>query len=187
MNISFFFHEWELSNSRCDNSPMKWRNIADKLITTRTPKPVNYNLIQYIYNTCDDLTKPLNISFISAMSTRAFRHAILNISFNIFRLSKKENMLGFFQNGRQDLAKCRGNLGVNNGHSPLNPDYSNVLTNPFLHDDIPKWTSCAHKWGQHNPALITTHLIQIYPIQISILQSCATQVGILQEKTELSQ
>ena len=32
------------------------------------------------------------------------------------------------------------------------------------------------------PALITTHLIQKYPIKISILKSCATQVGILQEK-----
>ena len=42
-------------------------------------------------------------------------------------------------------------------------------------------TSCAHKWGQYTPALITTHLIQKYPIKISILQSYATQVGILQE------
>ena len=31
------------------------------------------------------------------------------------------------------------------------------------------------------PALITTHLIQKYPIKIFILQSGATQVGILQE------
>ena len=49
---------------------------------------------------------------------------------------------------------------------------------------IPEYTwttSCAHKWGQYTPALITTHLIQKYPIKISILQSCATQVGILQE------
>ena len=44
-----------------------------------------------------------------------------------------------------------------------------------------KLSSCAHKWRQYTPALITTHLIQIYPIKISILQSCATQVGILQE------
>ena len=30
-------------------------------------------------------------------------------------------------------------------------------------------TSCAHKWGQYTPALITTHLIQKYPIiKISI-------------------
>ena len=43
-------------------------------------------------------------------------------------------------------------------------------------------TSCAHKWGQYTPTLITTHLIQKYPIKISILQLCATQVGILQEK-----
>ena len=43
-------------------------------------------------------------------------------------------------------------------------------------------TSCAHTRGQYTPALITTHLIQKYPIKISILQSCATQVGILQEK-----
>ena len=30
-------------------------------------------------------------------------------------------------------------------------------------------TSCTHKWGQYTPALITTHLIQKYPIKISIL------------------
>ena len=42
-------------------------------------------------------------------------------------------------------------------------------------------TSCAHKWGQYTPALITTHLIQKYTINVSILQSCATQMGILQE------
>ena len=45
----------------------------------------------------------------------------------------------------------------------------------------PSRTSCAHKWGQYTPTLTTTHLIQKYPIKISILQSCATQVGILQE------
>ena len=43
-------------------------------------------------------------------------------------------------------------------------------------------TSCAHEWGQYTPALITIHLIQNYPIKISISQSCATQVGIPQEK-----
>ena len=50
---------------------------------------------------------------------------------------------------------------------------------PFLNTEI---TSCAHKWGQYTSALITTHLIQKYPIKISILQSCATQVEILQEQ-----
>ena len=59
---------------------------------------------------------------------------------------------------------------------------SNLHTNYRL-----ETTSCAHKWGQYTPALITTHLIQKYPMKISILQSCATQVGILQEKNELSQ
>ena len=44
------------------------------------------------------------------------------------------------------------------------------------------FTSCAHKWGQYTPALITTHLIQKYPIKIFILQSCATQVGIFRKK-----
>ena len=46
---------------------------------------------------------------------------------------------------------------------------------------LPEPTSCAHRWGQYTPTLITTHLIQKYLIKISILQSCATQVGILQE------
>ena len=32
-----------------------------------------------------------------------------------------------------------------------------------------KQTSCAHKGGQYTPALITTHLIQKYPIKISFL------------------
>ena len=41
--------------------------------------------------------------------------------------------------------------------------------------------------GKYTPALITTYLIQKYPIKISILQSCATHMGILQENTELSQ
>ena len=47
----------------------------------------------------------------------------------------------------------------------------------------PNLTSCAHKWGQYTPTLITMHLVQQYPIRISILKSCATQVGILQQKT----
>ena len=34
-------------------------------------------------------------------------------------------------------------------------------------------TSCAHKWGQYTLVLITTHLIQKYPIKISILQQRA--------------
>ena len=42
-------------------------------------------------------------------------------------------------------------------------------------------TDCVHKWGQYTPALITTHLIQKYPIKIFILQSCATQMGFFQE------
>ena len=62
------------------------------------------------------------------------------------------------------------------GSSLLNGFMLMVDTGP-----IPKITSCAHKWGQYTPALITTHLIQKYQIKISILQSCATQVGILQE------
>ena len=50
-----------------------------------------------------------------------------------------------------------------------------------IHPQTHKQTSCAHKWGQYTPTLITTHLIQKYPIKTSILQLCATEVGILQE------
>ena len=38
-----------------------------------------------------------------------------------------------------------------------------------------------------SPFLITIHLIRKYPVKIFILQSCATHVGILHEKNELSQ
>ena len=53
-----------------------------------------------------------------------------------------------------------------------------IWINKWMNEKI----SCAHQWGQYTPALITTHLIQKYPIKISILQSCASQVGILQKK-----
>ena len=65
--------------------------------------------------------------------------------------------------------------------------YMTISEIPQFYMKLSGKTSCAHKWGQYTPALISTHLIQKYPIKISILQSCATQVGILQENIELSQ
>ena len=41
------------------------------------------------------------------------------------------------------------------------------LLDHFLFRQLdPGRTSCAHKWGQYTPALITTHLIQKYPIDL---------------------
>ena len=58
-----------------------------------------------------------------------------------------------------------------------------------IHEVTPsgcEYETRAHNWGQYTPAVITTDLTQKYLIKISILQSCATQVGIHQEKNELS-
>ena len=45
----------------------------------------------------------------------------------------------------------------------------NDLLSKHLPNRHANWTSCAHKWGQYTPALITIHLIQKYPMKISIL------------------
>ena len=38
-------------------------------------------------------------------------------------------------------------------------------------------TSCAHKWGQYTPALISTHPIKKYPTNSPIFKSCGSYTG----------
>ena len=74
-------------------------------------------------------------------------------------------------------------LGHQGPYKPYNYNlYVEIIIIP--HIDSTQFTDdnkLCHKWGQYTPILIITHIIQKYPIKIFILQSCATQVGILQE------
>ena len=91
-----------------------------------------------------------------------------------WRINRQHDDLTVPVNARSSILCCVYRIVIDTDHlTNIVQDYSiGIGVNILLHQtDI---TSCAHKWGQYTPALISTHPIKKYPTNSPILSHCGS-------------